>query len=1411
MKSHANSATNGYVIHLYQYAHRYRYNNDGCLNFFNYLIDRRNSNNEDPHDLDSDFIVFGDFDLLQIVRVNSFREYHDVSALAKEWLGKRQSVLLYDISNGHSRVDYDENNKTWKEIAGVKENKVFFCLTMLSLTNEIIEITDNISVLLGLLRKTIIEAVDFLNEKCSCNIGCEVYGTFNSSELAIVWLCNQYIDVLHIVNYIKHIKIVDTSGSEESAFHNSFSIISTKEDSNASHVKGEALVEITEQELIPDYNSLKKIVEQIVEDPQKIYYSVGKNDVALCMDASIAIRLIKRDGALSVGVRNTKTGHFKLEKRQILSNNICLLYRDNDNAILRDTLCKLENIGGFQCRWEGGFCTFHSYLNWEEFKQEDLKKTVDLPDKTNAQYYNQIRRLLKQNVSSSAGAVDSLDLLYTDYYSAVASSYNAMWCADLHQQFKSVLEAMWNLISQESIPGFWDSFLELTNAFKQQIYHISQSNQMFFYVPNCHLRSTGQFDFLMHAYYGITKKIIETIYLIQGKDRQSELVPLITVNTVPQVRSQLYFELGSHDDRRVVNLDIPNSVIFDLQRGVWYLSHELYHYAAPGNRRKRNYLMGIWLLSDIFLQQYLYLMIKVISMGEGGLVDNTIESKLKTIYGYSDENDIDNENTPSILDDLKTMLMSHIIKHYSMVEAQLQDLDNICSDYQRLLILFSMGEKSETFFINLFQSIFPIACNQLYSAANKVDNDIIREKIIDRIKYCIRAKKYMEQFITTQIHNRFPHNNTCSKESDCLTISSCDDLTLLKWRGIREACSDIAMITLNHIPALDYLLFCIQTLTDSRKNRNYALNEMKYSNEIPQWIRFGLVIEYCVIHNENHNIGWNLSIDPEKDLLDKNSTISFIRKYIWMFSHNNTKKNRLIDNDFYINEIKKLRADALGWIDFFTSCRNYYLANYSRDYDLIFSPILDFYDVCSIIAQKKVFGDERCVKLEMISNEFSLFITEPYLDLFNQFDFNIAENDYVSNRDTLVEFYQYYHTKRFQLDIKAAQHFQTQLSLYELMEINKKLGDSHLIDNPMNDNNYTIPTEEYNSRFCYVASGTDNETEKCWTFHVRSLEELLFYVKFVTEQLHAQEQHFIIPKSDSMIWFRGHSSEKYKLYPTVMRKYEKSEWKKYLSLRNFHQSNFEVFKFRADGTLEIPSGIQFTKSDYIALMQHYSVPSNFLDWTDNAFTSLFMALKYFINSNRENQRNVVLFLFHPGLYNAIRREVISEEKPILAGQTWFDSLSDPNNNYSCLIPNLSIVENEKRFNAFLLGDVSFDSFFAKEKPSDYCPNNHFMPIAILTSRLNPRIQTQNGNFVAFNLYTPPNQNTTVPEDKDGKNLFQYVSLEAIQEKMIKRGLFLYKIVIDTDCCSEVVAWLRSLGISKENIYPELSEKSYHFS
>ena len=81
----------GYLINQYQYARRYRYNSSGCILYFNQML-------KEHEKTQRDYLAFGDFDLLEFVKVNTFRKYYDVSAKAKHWLGKRQSVLLYDIS-----------------------------------------------------------------------------------------------------------------------------------------------------------------------------------------------------------------------------------------------------------------------------------------------------------------------------------------------------------------------------------------------------------------------------------------------------------------------------------------------------------------------------------------------------------------------------------------------------------------------------------------------------------------------------------------------------------------------------------------------------------------------------------------------------------------------------------------------------------------------------------------------------------------------------------------------------------------------------------------------------------------------------------------------------------------------------------------------------------------------------------------------------------------------------------------------------------------------------------------------------------------------------------------------------------------------------------------------------------------
>ena len=95
----------------------------------------------------------------------------------------------------------------------------------------------------------------------------------------------------------------------------------------------------------------------------------------------------------------------------------------------------------------------------------------------------------------------------------------------------------------------------------------------------------------------------------------------------------------------------------------------------------------------------------------------------------------------------------------------------------------------------------------------------------------------------------------------------------------------------------------------------------------------------------------------------------------------------------------------------------------------------------------------------------------------------------------------------------------------------------------------------------------------------------------------------------------------------------------------------------------------------------------------------------------------------------------------------------------------------------------------------------YLPLAVHTSRLNPRIRSQSGIFVAYNLYVEPSSII---------DAYSYMDLENVQEYYFEKceredkEQFLYKVIIEKKAAKEIAECLVRMGISKERIYPELS-------
>ena len=68
----------------------------------------------------------------------------------------------------------------------------------------------------------------------------------------------------------------------------------------------------------------------------------------------------------------------------------------------------------------------------------------------------------------------------------------------------------------------------------------------------------GQYDMILHAYYGLEKYLLKLAYKLPHDDLQPTLVPIFTIDVIPEIRTDMYKVTYHFDDER------KTSAIFEL-------------------------------------------------------------------------------------------------------------------------------------------------------------------------------------------------------------------------------------------------------------------------------------------------------------------------------------------------------------------------------------------------------------------------------------------------------------------------------------------------------------------------------------------------------------------------------------------------------------------------------------------------------------------------------------------------------------------------------------------------------------------------------------------------------------------------------------------------------------------------------
>lgn len=932
----------GYIINFLEYAtypatHRESFNN---------YLDGLPALTKGERSMNYSLLAFGDFDRISVEKVDSFSRYRNIDEYTKRWLGPRQSVLLYAIDDDGQEGVLDrlfhEPAKDGASASGVGSfESRFIVFTLIGLDSRLHRIgtfQKEISLYRKLIKQQIafsIEKLGKMEGKIGTDIDYEVYGSFSSSELVIVWAAEQYADVLQLVDLLRYLRLKDDNNRIISPFISTCSLIAQRQSrdpakekrADDSPVKGTAQIQIAFQNSEDGKGSegpiceciryLEDLLSALREDAEsearpecsaasvEDHATVGEFDYSIRLPADLVCRSVNGPGIFhSGGKLHWKSDDFS---KYVLKSRTDLFY---------STL----KLGDDYKKYVIEPQEYSGVVSEERDSLESLKKikkkvfgsdeNTKSSDPFCAKYDTDgIRGIIKSCFPETDGLCDTIDLLYLDYVNNCSNCISSAWADVLTEQFSAVLDHIASLIylhlhEEKLMPSdmLFVGIEKISNDFKQVISHIAQSRRTIFVVPSCHLLYLGQYDLILHAYYVFQQYLLSIVYRLDSTSEQPELVPLYTIDVIPDIKASMYKIWEGIGKKLIISINMPSASMVDFLRYAMVITHETFHFVPPLDRDKRNQVFGMLYFSEVVLTQ---------------LLDGGKDRENDKLYCQISD-DLTRRLIPIVFDCGRDIYWSNIQQY---IYGQTSDENTLeWAVYRRIML---KGIRNFLKQSNAYEQILE-AFRKNEAHIRAIVDDTIQCFEAAKSDDVVRLVKEMKQYLLNRPANAIPDLLNVDPEE---LYSNSEKLVY----AFSEASQDIPVISLFGLDIPDYLVWIGRSRNDIIDLDSLYSNRDKY--------RLGMVCDYVL------SKPYKLTYDklPEGQWV-KDQLLALKKPYITLFSAvpemmSATEGKR----QKYVEQIQKAFEDIVDALDSYLktydNLRPLILAQL-KDVDLLLRPEL---------------------------------------------------------------------------------------------------------------------------------------------------------------------------------------------------------------------------------------------------------------------------------------------------------------------------------------------------------------------------------------------------------------------------------------------------------------------------------------